>query len=488
MILILTLLLSLLLLSSCGTAPSRDRLVEAYAGARSARDAGDNVQATLRFREVLRLSQKAKDNQFEGYACQQLSLLYAGNYDHQEALKYACRAVTAFEEAQDTLAADYSRIDIARQYFSMNRKADARHIADSLLSAVHAGTDAGLLYYLYDLKADLEYHRKNYPEAGRYYRKVSNLGFPLTVDVYSQAALTEEHLGHREVADTLLPLALRHVASSIDSVTFFNAIHEIHALRGEFRKAYEALSVATEIQGRVVSTVLSRSLTHAMQAYFEEQYKLEKSRRQTACILIFLVLVDLASVILLTTSTLRQSRQKIIAEMERADSLSRDLQHITLLRQGADAALSTLVEDKIKTMQGLADTYLSWSDRAVNLRDEQKGNALREDIISSFRSELRSLRSDEHLIPSIESALNTSGNRLMSRLRSDFSGFSGEPRLKEMDYQLLSLFFAGFSTKSIGFMLDMSDEAVRTRKYRYRKLFSSLPGPNMQEYYRRLSK
>ena len=303
-----------------------------------------------------------------------------------------------------------------------------------------------------------------------------------------EAALTEEHLGHREVADTLLPLALRHVASSIDSVTFFNAIHEIHALRGEFRKAYEALSVATEIQGRVVSTVLSRSLTHAMQAYFEEQYKLEKSRRQTACILIFLVLVDLASVILLTTSTLRQSRQKIIAEMERADSLSRDLQHITLLRQGADAALSTLVEDKIKTMQGLADTYLSWSDRAVNLRDEQKGNALREDIISSFRSELRSLRSDEHLIPSIESALNTSGNRLMSRLRSDFSGFSGEPRLKEMDYQLLSLFFAGFSTKSIGFMLDMSDEAVRTRKYRYRKLFSSLPGPNMQEYYRRLSK
>ena len=56
-------LFSLMLFTSCSTVPSRDRLLQTYADAREARDAGDNVQATLRFREVLRLSRKAKNKQ-----------------------------------------------------------------------------------------------------------------------------------------------------------------------------------------------------------------------------------------------------------------------------------------------------------------------------------------------------------------------------------------------------------------------------------------
>lgn len=479
-------ILSLFLLFSCRQSNQIEQdLAQIYAHAQTARDEGDLLSATLRFHEVLSLSRKYRDKRFEGYTCQQLALLYAQNYEHNEAISYARLAIEALEEAQERIAANYSRIDLARQYFATSHKELAEQMVDSLLASQ---VDTAQLYYLYGLKADLCYARKDYTNASLFYQNIRSLRFPLRLDIYSQTALTEAHLGHQDVADSLLEQCLSLVRTGIDSVEYLSASHEIFALRGDYQRAWKDVSTAADIQGRAISSVLSHSVTHALQSYFEEQYKLERVRSQVAYLLIFIVVVGLVGVVFMSALFIRQSRQKVIAEMERADALTRDLNHITLLRQGTEAALSTLVQDKIKAMQRLAETYFSWSDLAVTLREEKEGKAMREEIIASFRSELRLLRSDEHFFPSIESALNVYSNNLMSRLREDFSGLSGGPKLKETDFHLLCLFFSGFSTKSIGFMMDMNDEAVRARKYRYRQLFISQSGTNMKEYYQRLSK
>ena len=49
-----------------------------------------------------------------------------------------------------------------------------------------------------------------------------------------------------------------------------------------------------------------------------------------------------------------------------------------------------------------------------------------------------------------------------------------EHKMKEMDFNLLTLLFAGFTPKSISFIMDMTEESVRTRKCRYKKLFLSM--------------
>ena len=358
-------------------------------------------------------------------------------------------------------------------------------MADSLLPFLR---EPELLYYLYVLKADLCNARKDYAGAQRYYRDIFSLGFSSSLDVVSQCALVEEHLGNHERADSLLSYSFSLVESGIDSIKYYSASHEIHALRGDYRSAWQEVAFASEMQGKAVSAVLLQSVTHAMQAYFEEQYQMERVRRQRAYFLFLLAVLCLMAVIFLSVLTIRRNRQKVLVEMERADALLQDLQEAEMHRQGIDAAISTLVQDKIKSMQRLTETYFSWSDRAITLREEQEGKALREEIIVTFRSELRLLRSDESLIPPIERALNIYNDNLMAHLREDFSGLSGGTKLKDKDYQLLCLFFSGFSTKSIGFMMDMSDEAVRGRKFRYRQLFASLSGPRMNEYYQRLSK
>jgi hypothetical protein len=159
--------------------------------------------------------------------------------------------------------------------------------------------------------------------------------------------------------------------------------------------------------------------------------------------------------------------------MEKVEGINQDMMLLQERQKGAGAVLSSLVQDKIRLMQKLTDSYFSWTDEALYLRERMQGKALKEDVISEFRSTLRALRNDEHFIPSLEKTLDISNQNLMTRLRTAFSGTS-EHKMKEMDFKMLTLFFAGFTPKSISFIMDMTEESVRTRKSRYKKLFLSL--------------
>ncbi len=118
----------------------------------------------------------------------------------------------------------------------------------------------------------------------------------------------------------------------------------------------------------------------------------------------------------------------------------------------------------------LTGTFFNWTDEAVFLREQQDGKAMKEELLAQFRSELRTLKEDPHLFSDVEASLNRSRDNLMKNLR-DAAHRSSGVSFNELDYKLLTLFFANFSSKSISFLLDMKDDAVRKRKSRYRKLF-----------------
>ena len=93
------------------------------------------------------------------------------------------------------------------------------------------------------------------------------------------------------------------------------------------------------------------------------------------------------------------------------------------------------------------------------------------------------MRDDEHFIPTIERALNHSYSGIITRIRQDCRGISnGSIRVNDKDFQLLVLFFAGFSNSSVAFILDMTDDAVRTRKKNLRKVLLSLENGHGKEY------
>ena len=202
----------------------------------------------------------------------------------------------------------------------------------------------------------------------------------------------------------------------------------------------------------------------------------------------FDLILVLVLIIRLISLSLRRSRRQVADEMLEVRELKDELERMTKDMKLGDSLLSTLLNDKIRTMDGIAAAYLSWSDKAVSWRDRVEGPAMREEIIADFREELRAFRSDSSFFLSLEEALNRHADNIMVRLREDTSGTKNPKiKFKEQDYKYLTLFYSGFSSSSIAFMMDSKSSTVRSRKFRYKELFLSMQGtPAGDEYIKRL--
>jgi len=174
----------------------------------------------------------------------------------------------------------------------------------------------------------------------------------------------------------------------------------------------------------------------------------------------------------LTSYALRMNRNRtqINQERQKAELLRKDLQLLKAEQKVNVTIIETLLQNRINKIQQLSSTFFYWSDEAVMLREALEGKAMKEEVIAAFRQDLRRLRDDAYFVSDIEKALNQAQGQLMQRLRSTVYQ-TPDLRLDETDYALLTLFFANFPTKSICFLMDMKDDAVRKRKNRYKHLF-----------------
>lgn len=153
------------------------------------------------------------------------------------------------------------------------------------------------------------------------------------------------------------------------------------------------------------------------------------------------------------------------------DSLQKDIASLQREQLASKSIVNVLLQDKINRIQQLSGAFFKWTDEALLLREERYGKVMKDELISDFRKELRSFRDDPKLFKEIEIALDQAQGHIMQSFRYAVSQ-TPDIILNERDFALITLFFARFSSKSISFLMDMTDEAVRKRKSRYRKLFS----------------
>ena len=463
----------------------RDRMMATYYLGQAELDAGQSIPATLHFRQAYDLASRAKDTSYMGFSCQRMSQLYAHNLDNALSAHYARQAIPLFEHIGDTLSANFSRIHLTGYYLSLWKFDYAESIIDSLLT--NKGPDWTMDYYASIVKANIRFFQDDYDCAEVYYNQAASL-YPLSPLFSGRLALIAEHQGKRELSDSLLRQTAESISTKEDSINYFTNKAQIAVMRGDYETAFHNQSLAYSLQDSCVNDILSRSVTHAMQAYFEQEYQAEKVRRENQGTISLLSILILLAITIAVVIALRRRKEQIVTHMAQMETLHQELLQMRKGQAGSHAIISTLVQDRIKSMSQLADAYLSWSDEAVVLREVRHGKTFKEDIISEFRKELRTLRDDKNFIPSIEDALNHSHGDIITRIRQDCKGFrNGDIRVNEKDFQLLILFFAGFSNNSVAFMMDMTDDAVRTRKKNLRKVFLSMENKHGKEYLSMLS-
>lgn len=463
----------------------KQRMLSAYYLGVARQYYGQDMAATLLFRDAEHLANELADNHYIGFSCEHLSALYARNYDNKESLAAAKRAVSAFEKAGETLSAAFSRVDVASQHCSLEQFSEAEAIVDSLLS-IGFDSNRGLQYALYLLKADLSYYEGNYLTAQFFYAKAQKAGGITDSGHLRNVAIISERNKERERTDDLLSQMSCHCITDADSAAFYDCVQHVSILRGDTAKAYENVLKVNVLQDRIVRSQLERSIVHAQKNYYEQHYNLERKNKQLMLLSGVAIILALTVVLLIILAALLRRKKQIILEMAKVNQLTEDIEELNQTRKGNDAVIATLLQDKIKTMQALSATYFNWSDDAFAKQEEHQGTFTKDEILSSFRKHLRKLRNDEHFLNSVERALDLSSQNLIHRLRNQISGPVVGTRLKELDFQYLVLFFAGFSSKSISFLMDSTEDAVRARKSRYRKFFKSM-GEAGKEYCDRLS-
>lgn len=443
---------------------------------------GRLTEAILHYHTALRYAVDEGDVRMEGFICQRLGELFALNYDHEESLSYARRAESCLLTAGEPISAAFSALDQARQYLALENTSRAWSIADSL-SQSNCFHHAGFDYYLYLLKANLSAATHDEKAALHYYDSAGKTGYSLPLNSLAGYLLLIQQQGSQTEVDSLLNQMRGRVRSGIDSIVYQGALMEQSRLKGDYKQAFHHQMVMTDIQNRSYTSVISHSATHALKAYFQEQYTLERERRKSQILSLTLVILLLGIGVAVSLILLRHRRKRLEEEMSLVETLSHDVQLMEIGKRRSDTVIATMVQDKIKTMNQLTDTYFSWTSEAVQQREMKNGRSSKEEIINSFRHELKDLRSDTRFLQSIEEALNQSQGQIMRRLRADFSGLEASvPKFKESDFHFVMLLFAGFSNRSVSFFMDMTDEAVRSKKKRCKQCFLSLPDGRGLQY------
>ena len=447
----------------------RNKMLSSYYLATAKADADQTIEATFLYQEAENYADRIKDFHYKGFAQQRLAELYAQNYDFEGFERYNLQAIQSFTLSGDEDAKFYSLIDLARRYSVTGRITNANHILDSLL---RQPADANKRARLYQVKGNIFFSKGEWGTADAYYQKIEDLGFRSTIQTYGNRAIIHEHLGSPAQADYFLSLARKQSRTAIDSTIYHSCANDLFQLRKDYKNAFLSLKQASDYQDKAVSELLARSATHAMKAYLEERYQHEQVKTQNLSLLISLVIILMLTLGTVSIMALKKRRKEIEVERELVNSLKKDLLLLQEEQKTSGAVLDTLLQDKINKIKKISSTFFSWTSEAVYLREEQRGKAMKEEIIEEFRNELRALRDDPHLISDIENALNQAHGQIMRRLR-DLTFNTPDIHFSERDFELLNLFFASFSSKSISFLLDMTDDAVRKRKSRYKKLFLS---------------
>lgn len=447
----------------------RNKMLSSYYLATAKADADQTIEATFLYQETENYADRIKDFHYKGFAQQRLAELYAQNYDFEGFERYNLQAIQSFTLSGDEDAKFYSLIDLARRYSVTGRITNANQILDSLL---RQPADANKRARLYQVKGNIFFSKGEWGTADAYYQKIEDLGFRSTIQTYGNRAIIHEHLGSPAQADYFLSLARKQSRTAIDSTIYHSCANDLFQLRKDYKNAFLSLKQASDYQDKAVSDLLARSATHAMKAYLEERYQHEQVKTQNLSLLISLFIILMLTLGTVSIMALKKRRKEIEVERELVNSLKKDLLLLQEEQKTSGAVLDTLLQDKINKIKKISSTFFSWTSEAVYLREEQRGKAMKEEIIEEFRNELRALRDDPHLISDIENALNQAHGQIMRRLRNLVFKTPGI-NLNERDFELLNLFFANFSSKSISFLLDMTDDAVRKRKSRYKKLFLS---------------
>lgn len=458
----------------------RERMLSSYYSGIVKQNAGNYISAAVDFDNALTLAIKLKDDHNSGMSCKHLSTIYDYNYNHQKALDYSLQAVDFFEACGEILSADYAKVNAALQLTRSYKWEESIKTIDEVLSRT---TYKPLIREALAIKTDaLLWGREDYSGAMSCLDLIPIGKQPSdTMVYYGYKALLSEFLGKKKDSDTYFNLAEIYMKTPTDSLTILDQRARANNMRGNYRSAYNDLRNASEILNKQITIVLGQSVSGALEQWYKDSYSHQKERSRLNNIIFISLAALLFMIIVLLSLITRKLHLDKIQDMASIESLTKDLQVLQDRNEHFRKTSDVVIMDKVQFLQQLSDSYFSWTDEALQEREKRKGAQTRDELISLFRQQLSQMRADKKFLNSLEEAVNASNSNIIRCMRQEYKN-----NLKEHDFSILTMLFAGLSIKSTAFYLRMSEPSLRTRKTRYKHLFEESHSPMSDEFIKML--
>lgn len=413
---------------------------------------GNPGNSAISFMKGIEQATKCKDYFNEGLCSKSLSDLYGDYYDTKQQLAYAKQATEAFRQAHRHDWELYSMLDIATAHNNCMNFDSSIVISRKVLSDSTAFSDNTLMALASETLGLGAFATKNESLAALCYADA--IRYDITTLKSNDAEIIR-----------LLSLRSDSIAVSKENLSLLNgfikdkkgdrSIHSVHADRGNYEEAYEALNEYRKEQDLFISNIVTRSIDYYVEEYRENESKL-LSAMHAAEHKVWLFCSGSVIIILIVLGLYQSKRHRLEREIliRKASFLTKDLDNKNQKISLISSHLKELLNDKFKNIEYVCSTYQENNSK-------QTAERIRE-LITSFNS-------DKSLLEKIEYNINSSYDNLLIDLRTEI------PDIKELDYKLYVYTILGFSGTSIALILNKNRDVVYNRKSRLKRRLKSLP-------------
>lgn len=438
-------------------------------------NSGNFAEAVICYNKALEFAEALTNYHYIGLINREIANAYSEVWDNYHAIDYIKKSISAFDCAKEQTYADYCQLALARMLRSQGDFDASEIVIDQLLCHVD---DDYLVACAYELKGQnsLSIQTTSNKDALNYLMK-ARIGTILgtTPIRLSNLAYAYDLAGNKDSSALYLNKAYSLIKSQSDSIFVLYNQSRIAEADGYFDKAVDYYKEYTSLQTPAVHQILEQSISFYQGNYYQNEARISevKARMRTLLYGFVIVLLIILSAYLLSKN--RKQRLLIIAEMDETAEIREDLESMSNKKQEMGLMLATLFENRLKILQTLSEQY-EMVDESHQRKMREKGRELsKEEIVSSFRNNLRDLRKDKDINLSMEEALNVWKDGIMIKFRTIFGNDSpSHIRMNKEDFELAPFYFSGMKYKTISYLTGYTEHAIKERKYRIKQRIESL--------------
>ena len=290
-------------------------------------------------------------------------------------------------------------------------------------------------------------------------------------DQYFAYAYSLGYIGLTEESNLLFETIPHNTETEKSSYDYWK--YRLCKAQGNFRDAYYLLWSAKEYTDSISRESINRSASIAQKAFLENRLKeqeLRSQRRGWRFLFLFLFFLSLS---LISSSYLLWKRKTQQEENGRKDiiidSLKERVRELKIVNDHFDTIRINRTRRHFK--------YLSQLFEGVHGIGRNGKDLSAEKLYQIISSQTKILGKDKKSQTEFEKLLNIESDGIMDAFRNDFRN------LKNEDYRLASLVFAGFDNTLITLIMDISTlENTRVKKSRLKKKIKESDAPGKESY------